>query len=201
MSDQPITGIILAGGASTRMGCDKMHLPFDGQPLIAHVVQALRPLCEELLIVTNDTTRIPMLDGADVVEDIIPGAHALGGLYTGLRLATHQRCVVTTCDAPRIQTGLLAFLASAISNYDAAVPVGAHGLHPLCAAYAARCVGVIEHQIAQEQWSVQACIALLHTYRVPPDLIHQYDAEELSLQNINTPDEYQALIQSGVHVG
>ena len=49
-----ITGIILSGGQSSRMGENKSLLLYEGKPIIAHVVEAIRPFIKEIMVITNE---------------------------------------------------------------------------------------------------------------------------------------------------
>lgn len=184
-----VTGVILAGGQSRRMGTDKAWLPLGGQPMIARICERLRPLCDELLIVTNAAARFAGL-GAVVVEDLVPGAHALGGIYTGLTLAAHDTCFVTACDAPFLHPALVRWLLQIAGDWDLVVPRTARGLQPLHAVYRRACLPAVAAQLQQAQWDVQRLIGRVRTQIIEPDLVHHWDPTEESFRNLNTPQEY-----------
>lgn len=195
---EPATGIILAGGKSRRMGQDKAFLLLDGAPLIAHVLRALRPVVQELLIVTDDARKFAAAE-ATVVEDLFPGAHALGGLYTGLLLATHDRCIVTACDAPFLNPQLARFFLDEVAGYEAAMPRSRRGLQPLPAVYTRGCLVALERQRELEQWALQALVSHVRVNVIEPAAIHHFDPDERSFWNLNTPGEFaQACAQMEV---
>ncbi|MDY7076875.1 MAG: NTP transferase domain-containing protein, partial [Chloroflexota bacterium] len=80
------TGIVLAGGASRRMGRDKAFLELDGQPLIGIVVERMASVCAEVLVVAGDVRPYAGL-GVRLVEDSFRGVGVLGGLHAGLEAA------------------------------------------------------------------------------------------------------------------
>src|SRR3989338_6179724 len=94
-----LTGVILAGGVSRRMGQEKAFLPWGDVTLLEHIIDTLRPAVDEIIVAVSDAQQFD-LRNVRVVEDLIPGAHALGGLYTGLRAAAYPRCFVCACDMP-----------------------------------------------------------------------------------------------------
>jgi molybdopterin-guanine dinucleotide biosynthesis protein A len=94
-----LSGVILAGGASRRMGRDKALLDVDGRPLIAVVAERLRSVVDELVIASGDNEAYAQY--ADrCVADIFPGVGTLGGLHAGLDAAAHDRVLVVGCDMP-----------------------------------------------------------------------------------------------------
>ena len=122
-----VTGLILAGGQSRRMGRDKARLPWGAVTLIEHVIDTVRPLVEELIVSVRDARQVPRL-AVHVVEDLVPDAHALGGLYTGLRAASYARCFVCACDAPFLHPALIRFLIEQADGCDLVVPETDEGL-------------------------------------------------------------------------
>ena len=75
-----ITGIVLAGGKSSRMGQEKGLAEFDGKPMIAYALEALAPLCTEILISSNSNAYNHL--GYRVVPDIIANSGPMGGIYS-----------------------------------------------------------------------------------------------------------------------
>ena len=185
-----VTGLILAGGQSRRMRCDKAHLPWGHTTLLQHIMEALRPIVDELLIVVQDAQRFRYLN-ARVVEDLVPNAHALGGLYTGLRLASHDLCFACACDAPFLSPGLIHFLIAQAEGCDAVIPQTREGLlQPLHAVYARSIVPAIEEQLRQRRWDLRALAQKVRAKIVKPEIVARYDPVGLSGFNLNTPSEY-----------
>ena len=108
------SGIILAGGTSRRLGQDKRFLSINGQPLIDRVLQRLRPLVGELLIVSREPEHFTDL-GARVVVDRYPGMGVLAGVHAGLAAAQGDWAFVVAADLPFLNPALLRALADFIS--------------------------------------------------------------------------------------
>ncbi len=117
MGRLPVTGVVLAGGASRRMGRDKAFLDLGGRPLIAHVLERMAEVCAETLIEANDRSRYADL-GARVVPDIFPGVGVLGGLHAGLAAAQHDLILAVGCDMPFLNPDLLRAFVAWAEGYD-----------------------------------------------------------------------------------
>lgn len=222
-----VTGLILAGGQSRRMGRDKARLPWGAMTLIEHIIETLRPVVDELIVSVSPAPHDTDIESPDqmrhigahhcrlqpsaighvrggvsdvrrwpplpvlVVEDAVPNAHALGGLYTGLRAASHARCFVCACDAPFLQPRLIRFLIGQADGYDLVVPQTARGIQPLPAVYATSVLPVIEAQLRARQWSLRALALKVRAKRIAPEQLARYDPSGFSLVNLNTPTEYR----------
>lgn len=183
------TGLILAGGASRRMGRDKAHLPWGDATLIEHVVETLRPHVDELIVAVKDAGAFGGLR-ARVVEDLVPDAHALGGLYTGLTLAAYERCFVCACDTPFVNPTLIQFLVQQADGWDLVIPRTREGLQPLHAVYRRTVLPAIEERLRARQWDLHAVVPNARARIIGPEQIARLDPWALSFFNVNTPEEY-----------
>ncbi len=128
------SGILLAGGRSSRMGRDKALLPFGSSTLIEHMARKMLPCFREVIIVSA-RRRQYAVEGTVCIEDSIPDAGPLGGLYAGLSAAQHQSAFVTACDMPNFSPELARLLLNRQEGYDAAIPLYRMRPEPLCAVY------------------------------------------------------------------
>jgi molybdopterin-guanine dinucleotide biosynthesis protein A len=142
-----MTGIILAGGQSRRMGQDKAQLPWCGGTLLSVTVDKLSLLCREIVVVG------PKRDLAREVrwtQDRYPGRGPLAGFHAGLAEAVFAGALVLPCDMPEVPVSLLARLAEVSAGADIAIPVHANGYEPLCAWYSREaCLPVTERLLAE----------------------------------------------------
>src|SRR5258706_12156071 len=101
--------IILPGGKSSRMGRPKALLPFDGEPLIAHVLRNLKRLFAEAVVVAAPGQELPTLP-AVLVRDEVAYQGPVSGIYHGLNASTQEICFVTSCEAPFLNHDLIVYL-------------------------------------------------------------------------------------------
>jgi molybdopterin-guanine dinucleotide biosynthesis protein A len=132
-----VTGVILAGGRSTRMGRDKATLVVDGQTLFERTRHMLQGVFSRVLI-SGDR---PDLATADIpcVPDVYPGS-ALGGLHGALRAAGTPWIFVVPCDMAYPDPALVHFLLKQRNDYDLVVPRTPQGLEPVFALYHKNCL-------------------------------------------------------------
>ena len=125
---------ILAGGQSSRMGRDKALLPFNNQPLIAHIAQILAPIFPEIIVVTANPN-IARAAELPAISDRFAGRGPLGGIHAAL-LHWRAPTFVVACDMPYLNADFIRYL---IADFDgiARVPLSQNGFEPLHAVYAA----------------------------------------------------------------
>ena len=129
-----ITGIILAGGKSSRMGSDKGFVIYNDKPFIQHIIDALQPLVDEIIIVSNN----PDYDAFKLkrVNDIIENAGPIAGLYSGLHHSNTVMNLVLSCDIPLINKDVLEQLISQKSEEIDVIQIESQGkTMPLIALY------------------------------------------------------------------
>ena len=203
----PVTGVILAGGQSRRMGQNKALIQLGDDSLIEHVIRRMHLVVEELLLITNTPAEYAHLN-VPMYDDIIPDTGALGGIYTGLTHASYDAVVCVGCDNPFLVPNLLTYLVSVLDEYDAVMPytysrnkdIGVRNpshrdnritLQTLCAAYAKRSLSIIELMLQESELRVHALAERAHIQRVSPEVWQRFDSEGMSFFNINTPEDFE----------
>lgn len=116
-----VSGLVLAGGQSRRMGRDKAFLEFEGKPLIERVIERVAKVCTRVIIVANDVDAYKQF-GVQVIGDVYPGKGSLSGIYSGLQAAQEASALAVACDMPFLNEGLLRYLISLSSQYDVVIP-------------------------------------------------------------------------------
>ena len=101
-----VTGVILAGGQSRRMGQNKALMRLGNEPLIVHVIRQMESVTDELLLITNEPGLYTSLK-LPIYTDILPDMGALGGLHAGLSYAANSTVICVGCDMPLLQSNLL----------------------------------------------------------------------------------------------
>jgi molybdopterin-guanine dinucleotide biosynthesis protein A len=182
------SGAVLAGGRSRRFGRDKAHAVLAGKPLIAHVVETLQALFEDVLIVTNEPIAYEHFD-VTVVSDIVRGAGSLGGLLTALVHAKEERCFVVACDMPFLNPTLIRRMLGRCKGLDVVVPSVQGDLQPLHAIYSRRCIGHIQERIAEGEFRIFDFYPEVLTLHFDERVCREVDPENRSFANINTQEE------------
>jgi molybdopterin-guanine dinucleotide biosynthesis protein A len=194
-----LTGIVLAGGRSRRMGTDKAWLDWYGRPLVAHVAAALRAAgCAEVLAVGGDAARMSA-HGLRPVPDAMPGEGPLQGLAAGLAAAAHPLALVVACDMPHLEPAALALLARLAAGHDAAVPwIEPGGWEPLHAAYGRSCLPAIRVRLAAGERRMTCFYGDVRVRAVSAGELAAADPSLASLRSVNTPGELAAARSQGV---
>ncbi|MEO8066510.1 MAG: molybdenum cofactor guanylyltransferase [Flavobacteriales bacterium] len=134
MIDRQWTGVVLAGGKSSRMGFDKALIEMEGRTMLQRAVDLLRPHVREILVIGDPLKYTP--EHALAVPDDTPGMGPLGGLVTAMKRARYVRLLVLACDLPNINDRLLVLLKNELrGDRDAVVPNHSGYPEPLAAAY------------------------------------------------------------------
>jgi molybdopterin-guanine dinucleotide biosynthesis protein A len=179
------TGVVLAGGRSSRMGRDKALIEIDGRTLLDRALDILQPHVDDLLVIGDPVKHGHV--GPFVMADDLPGVGPLGGMVTAMRYAVHDHLLVIACDMPHVNGALLERLKQGMApDIDAFVPECDGQLEPLAAAYHRRCRPHFEAGMSGGHWKVSDALDRVRTTYVqicpgeegwPADLF----------RNINTP--------------
>jgi molybdenum cofactor guanylyltransferase len=188
-----ITGVILAGGRSSRMGRDKAALVLDGRPLIARVVERLR-LALGSVIIVGSAGLAALQPGAPIIPDERPGLGPLGGLATALAAAHTEWVFLVACDMPFIQPTLvrhMAAIALAAPEAQAVALRSPGGLEPLHAAYRRDIAPVIAQTLGAPHPSMRGLLGRLRVIEIAPEAAEPFDPRGLSTFNANTAEEWR----------
>lgn len=188
-----LTGVLLAGGKSSRMGRDKRFIEFDGCALIERTLLVYKRLFSEILIVVAEPT--PQLIGASyrIVTDLIPGRGSIGGLYTGLYYATHQRVFAAACDMPFLSADVIERMVDLGAGADVVMANLVNGLQPLHAIYSKACLPLMRNMIKTGVLKVQTLVhgPELLIRLVAEEELRDIDPQLLSFLNVNSPADLE----------
>ena len=188
------TAIVLAGGRSSRMGEPKALLPFDGKPLIVHVVETLRTLCSEIVVVAAPGQDLPTMP-VTLVRDSVAYQGPVGGIYYGLTAATEEVGFVTSCDSVFLNPGVIRHCVSVVADHDVAVPHWQGRFQPLHAAYRRSVLPHLEGQLERGELRPVYLFDRVRTRRIDESEIRDIDPEGWSFFNMNTREEYQEALR------
>ena len=187
------SAILLVGGLSSRMGRPKALLPFDGEPLVTHLVRRLRGRFDEVVVVAASGQELPSLD-ARIARDEVAERGPIGGLHAGLRAASSDACFVGSCDMPFLNADLAAYLVGELEGRDAVVPIHGGKLQPLHAAYSRKIADRLRAPIANGELRLKDLIARLRAKVIDEDALRALDPAGLSFRNMNLPADYDAAL-------
>jgi molybdopterin-guanine dinucleotide biosynthesis protein A len=185
-----ITGIVLAGGQGRRMGgVDKGWVELAGQPMIAHVLERLRPQVGAILINANQNLERYARLGVPVIPDVVGGfAGPLAGLHAGMTRSTQAYVVTVPCDSPFLPPDLVQRLAEGLEETGAKLAVAKTFDQPHPVFCLAR-RSVLSHLAAYLEAGGRKIDAWYATLAVTEVA---FDDEADAFRNINTADELAA---------
>lgn len=188
-----MTGVVLAGGKSKRMGSDKALLEFRDTPLIMHAVRMLQQFCSQVVISSN--RKDYLFTGCEIWPDDVDVHAPVAGIYSCLKRSTYPWIMVLSCDMPLIDPRLFDLLISQadLQYDDVVVPVHDQDcIEPLCGLYHQRAIHLLEENIRTHRFSLQQFIrnSKSRLVEVGPDRDF-YTADLFS--NINTITDLNSL--------
>jgi len=186
-----VTGIVLAGGRSERMGVAKALLRLNGETFLQRAVSVLSDPCERVIVVAAQGQPVPDLVGCKIVTDEEPGLGPLGGLVTGFAASGDQWHLVLACDLPLARPDVLRLLIGGCEGVDAVVPRTGGRLQPLLAAYSAACMEAGRQALAGGQRAVAAMLDRVKLIVLEEEALRRADPDLISFFNVNTWEEYQ----------
>jgi molybdenum cofactor guanylyltransferase len=188
-NERRAAGVVLAGGRSSRMGQPKALLPFDGEPLIAHIVRKLRRLFGDVVVVAAPEQELPPLP-ARLVRDDVAYQGPVAGIYHGLNAAGSELAFVTSCDSAFLDEALIEHLVSRAVDHDVVVPRWNGRYQPLHAVYRRGVLPFLDAQLSRGELRPVFLFDKVRTRRIDEEEIRRFDPEGRSFFNMNTPDEY-----------
>jgi molybdopterin-guanine dinucleotide biosynthesis protein A len=198
---EPFTGIVLAGGKSTRFGSDKASAMLLGRPLLEWVVDALAIAPGGTVVVRARRQSLPVLPGrADlrVTDDLYEAKGPLAGIVTGFRAVATPLALVISCDAPLVRPELVLAMAQAAEGHDVVLPHANGYPQPLLAMYrVGTCLEPFTEAVERDDLKITRAYAGLHVKVLREDELRAYDPQLLSFRNTNTPEALAALESAG----
>ncbi len=203
---QSLTGVVVAGGKSTRLGQDKRLLRLwgpAGPTLLEHTVEFVAEHCDDVVVVLNDPEAWTKLPGR-IVPDIYPTGGSLGGIYSGLQAAASPYVFAVAGDMPLLSHDLFAWMIQQPRDYDVLVPrVGQGrarnrlGVESLHAIYSRACCEPMRRRLEAGNPQVIGFFPEVRVTFVEPEVLQRFDPEGNAFINVNTPgelDEVRALL-------
>ena len=193
-----VTGIILIGGRSSRMGSDKALLPLEGSTLLQYCVTTIAKVVDEIVVVNAPNRAIP-----EILSDVpfvfghvrLINEGPLIGIAAGLELTRASIAVVTAVDMPLIRSELLELLIKRVdNNHKWVVPIADGRPQPLCSALLTSSLSTINTKILEGVRAPMALSGDLNAYMLEEDEWKEAAPNGQSFKNINTPKEFSSFL-------
>ncbi|CAM3630020.1 molybdenum cofactor guanylyltransferase [Cytobacillus oceanisediminis] len=197
-----ITGIILAGGHSSRMGENKALLQIGGKTVIERIANQLASMSSEMIIVANNQEEYQFL-GLPMVSDQWKEKGPLAGIHAGLTASNTLKNLIVACDMPFISTELGKILLKKLDTHQAAVPEIEGRLHPLYAAYRKDTKEAAEQALRDNRLRIREFLHDINASIMKGDELKRmgFLYEQAHFFNMNLPDEYQMALKMAAEKG
>jgi molybdopterin-guanine dinucleotide biosynthesis protein A len=187
-----ITGVIQAGGRSTRMGGrPKALMEVGGRRIIDRVADVVRAVVDDVLLVTNTPELYAWL-GLPMVPDTFPDHGALGGIYSGLRAARGDAAFTVACDMPFLMPEVARLVTDRAGEADVVAPRIAGQWETLHACYGRACLSPIEARLRAGRLQITGFFDEMRVLAIDEAAVARHRAPAVVFMNVNTPDELEA---------
>lgn len=188
-----ITGVILAGGLSSRFGSDKALALLHGKFLVQHVKESLKAAFSDCLLITNTPERYDFLN-MPMIKDRYKGMGPLAGIHAALRHTGKPWIFVLGCDMPLVSPNVITFLCSfAHEEFDAVIPWLETGPEPLCGLYRKTAIDKIELQLKNNKAQVKELLEKLSVRKVKEQELLKITGDLQAFANVNRKNDLEGL--------
>lgn len=198
-----ITGIILAGGQSSRMGTNKALLKIGDRTVIEIMARLMESLFESVIISTNTLNEYSFLN-CPLVEDKYKNAGPLGGIHASLLQSATERNFVISCDLPLMSKEMIEYFVEYRTEKDILISRAAGYLQPLVGIYERKILTTIEEMLRSSIFannknvkhnSLHALFEKVETEIIDPTSLPFYsDRLFFNLNNMNDYEEISRII-------
>ena len=185
-----VTGVVQAGGKSTRMGGrPKALIQLGGRSIVERVVAALTPVVDDVLVVTN-TPELYAFLGLPMVADVYPDHGSLGGIYSGLS-AAGEIAFTVACDMPFLHPEVVRLVVARAGEGDVVIPRVGEQYETMHAAYGKACLPHIEERLRIGRLKIVGFFDRVRVVEIDEAEIARFRDPAVAFMNVNTPDELE----------
>jgi molybdopterin-guanine dinucleotide biosynthesis protein A len=190
------SAVVLVGGEARRAnGREKYFFTYHGKTFIERLVDSLRKVVDEIILVARDPEqckRFNALDGVRCITDIRMRIGPIGGLHAGSLAAQGDLIFVSACDMPCIDPGVIAYLFDHIDDYDAVIPRwNTDMLEPLHAVY--RRTALVNYLECHTSQSLREMVLNLSARYITVDELQSIDPDLRTFTNINKLEDLERI--------
>lgn len=158
ISPEDITGVVLAGGKSSRFGSNKALAILNEHSLLERALNRLKPFCRTSLLSGNYPEYKDY--ACEQIYDIVPGLGPMGGIYSALKQSETSYVLFLTCDMPYITESLLKRLTENEPPADITVWKQKDGdMQLFPALYASSVLPLVEQHIYSRRLSIRSLLS------------------------------------------
>ena len=201
------TGIVLAGGRSTRFGSDKLAALIDGTTLLEHSIRSLAAVCDEVIVVEGHGSPGHGSPGhtsaqsqrVRVIHDPQPDGGPLVGFLAGLEAASNPTAIVAGGDMPQLQPDVLRLLLTEVAAGAAAASLeqGARRQPLPCAVHCNRALPAARALLAKGRTSLTGLLDALDAVALPESTWRAVDPDGRTLVDVDRPGDLERLSRPG----
>ncbi|HQR13706.1 MAG TPA: molybdenum cofactor guanylyltransferase [Nitrospira sp.] len=188
---EDVSGVLIAGGRSRRMGQDKRFMRVGGESVFDRTLSLLRGTFVENIVVLAEPIEMLDVQACPVVYDVVPNAGSLGGLYTGLTAVSRPKIFAVACDMPFLDPEAILAMLSHRESADVVVARLSGRLQPMHTVYSKRCLPFLQAMAERKELKIQKLFEqqALRVTVLGEDDLRAFGPGFRSFQNVNTPDD------------
>ncbi len=188
MAISELSGFVLAGGKSTRMGQDKATLLFHGRTLLEHALATLRSICSNVAILGRRDLYGQL---GPVYEDVFAGCGPLGGIHAALTNSPSRHNIIIAVDTPFLKPEFLSYLGERARSSNAVVttPEINDYMQPLCTVYAKDFLPIAEEALKSGHYKIVPLFPRDQTLVIREAELRGFAFAAEMFENLNTPDD------------
>ncbi|MDG5787816.1 molybdenum cofactor guanylyltransferase [Evansella sp. AB-P1] len=192
---QPVTGVILAGGKSRRMGTNKALLEINGEKVVNRIEKHLNNITNDIVLITNNLEAFSFIQHK-IAKDIHIGKGPLSGIHSGITHSTNEWCFVVACDLPFFNEPIGQYMISLIGQepIGGIVPKINGKLHPLYALYHRSILQEVENSLNSNTLKITELLEKLDVCIISERDFYKkgFTEEEVEMAffNMNRPEDY-----------
>ncbi len=181
-----LTGIILAGGKSSRMGEDKGLAMLRGKRMIEYVIETIKESTNNIIIISNNLEYSQF--GYPVFSDLIIDCGPMGGIYTGLKQSKTKFNLVLSCDMPFINSKIINYLIHRSVDFEITVPLNNGKIEPLCGIYKKSCSGLFLELLLKKKYKIYDSFKYFKVEMA--EISELFLNPELVFMNVNSKNDF-----------
>lgn len=196
-----VTGVILSGGKSSRMGENKSLLEIDGVTLIERTYEMMKLIFENVIISTNEPHLYETIR-TEKVEDIYPDLGPLCGIYSSLKFVNTSKIFILSVDMPFVLPDLIRYIISVETDELITLPISQNRIQYLCGLYDKELIPILENILTANHQARLENKEIIKSSLSLWNFVERIGAETINVEekifymkdtffNINTPSDFE----------